>query len=81
MLPPEELEKYTYELAAEITERSPLSIAGTKAIVSKLLSYQSLSDEAKNACDEIHVKFLDSFDFAEGRRAFTEKRKPRFLGR
>jgi enoyl-CoA hydratase len=39
------------------------------------------SDEDLAACEQVMNACFDSADYAEGRRAFMEKRKPVFTGR
>ena len=79
--PPEELEQVTYEMAREIADTAPLSIRGTKRILSMCLEFRGLPPgEAKEAEDLIR-RCMESRDLTEGKKAFLEKRKPRFTGR
>lgn len=65
-------------LAAEMAGNAPLSIAGAK------LTLRALVDGAEEArADEIQAlvdRAASSQDYAEGQRAFGEKRAPRFTG-
>jgi enoyl-CoA hydratase/carnithine racemase len=79
--PPEELEQVTVEMAREIVDNAPLSIRGTKRILSMCLEFRGLPpQEAKEAEDFIR-RCMESRDLTEGKKAFLEKRKPRFTGR
>lgn len=77
----EELSSFTYALAREIADNAPLAVSTTKAIFTKLLKHRRLNTE-----DEIEIMALidiveRSEDAREGRQAFIEKRKPRFIGK
>ncbi len=64
-------------LAERISANAPLSIAGAKAILRALLQGKGADEVGQR----MTARSLDSEDFREGRRAFMEKRKPKFLGR
>ncbi|MGE0039511.1 MAG: enoyl-CoA hydratase/isomerase family protein [Xanthobacteraceae bacterium] len=61
-----------------ITHLAPLSIAGSKAI----LNMAAMTDKPFDAALAHNVTYraLTSTDYREGRRAFAEKRSPRFTG-
>ena len=52
VVPANQLAAVTYDLAREIAGNSPLSVRGTKKIISNLLGYQNMSPHAK---DEFYV--------------------------
>jgi enoyl-CoA hydratase/carnithine racemase len=63
------------ELAQTMATRSQVSIRGARTIVSRITDGSFEEDEAVDALYEASVK---SDDYAEGVRAFLEKRPPRF---
>ncbi len=73
--PSEDLEKLTYEFAELLCTRAQFSIRATKQIVGRILAGQSEEDEASR---ELRNSSFDTEDYAEGVRAFLEKRRPNF---
>lgn len=64
-------------LAARIAENAPMSVAGAKALLNALVAGRP----ALELSEQLSRRALESDDYKEGRRAFKEKRKPRFTGR
>jgi methylmalonyl-CoA decarboxylase len=79
--PPEELEQVTCEMGREIAENAPLSIRGTKRILSLCMEFRGLPPAEAEEAEELIRRCIESRDLAEGKRAFLEKRKPAFTGR
>ena len=74
----ETLETATFALAAEIAANAPRPVAASKAMVNALSDACTTVD--LKALDPLIQACFDSADYAEGRRAFLEKRKPVFTG-
>jgi enoyl-CoA hydratase/carnithine racemase len=78
--PPDDLEVTTMALAAEIAANAPLTIRAAKAAVDTLSAPAGSTPDVA-ALDAMVRACFNSADYAEGRRAFLEKRKPVFEGR
>ena len=79
VLPDAELEAYVEGVIATLVENAPLSIANSKTILEEYAKSAGLADpERMRAAIE---RCAHSEDYEEGRRAFMEKRKPRFTGK
>jgi len=79
LVPDAQLDGFVNEVLKTLAESAPLSIANTKTIVEEYVKAVGTPDHGRmRAAIERCAK---SSDYAEGRRAFMEKRKPRFTGR
>jgi enoyl-CoA hydratase/carnithine racemase len=74
-----ELESFTRSYCATMAENAPLSITASKGVIAELMKPRGEIDRIK--CDALGKICMESEDFAEGRRAFAEKRKPTFHGK
>ena len=68
------LEEYTSTFAAN----APLTILAGKKIIEEMLKDDA--DLDADYCRRLILDCFESEDYAEGRRAFMEKRKPVFRG-
>jgi len=76
----DELEAFTYEMAAAIASNSPLSIAVIKEQLNIMGAARPINSEFYEMIDELRQKAYSSKDYQEGLKAFFEKRPPRFTG-
>jgi enoyl-CoA hydratase/carnithine racemase len=78
-VPAGELETRTRALAGDIAANAPLTVRAAKRTIDELVRNPQTPDLA--SLDAAVAACFDSEDYAEGRLAFKEKRKPKFQGR
>jgi enoyl-CoA hydratase len=78
-MPDAELERYVDDVVQTLCRNAPLAIANTKTQLEEYVKATGVPDLARmRAAIE---RCAHSEDYIEGRRAFMEKRKPRFTGK
>lgn len=80
LVPVEELDTCTYNVASQIVENSPLSIWVMKEQLRILANSHPLSPETFERIQGLRQQVYESDDYQEGKNAFLEKRKPAFKG-
>lgn len=76
----DQLEAYTYGMADEITKCAPLSLCGSKYILSRLAENPVSSAGDIETFHSLRIQAAVSDDHEEAKRAFAEKRRPVFKG-
>lgn len=79
-VPTAELERFTMALAQGIATKAPLAVAAIKEQLRMLGDSAPLQPGIFERIQELRNKVYKSRDYAEGIRAFIEKRPPRFTG-
>ena len=80
VMPATDIERFTFQIAAQIAETSPLCVALIKEELRILAKSRPLSPETFERLQSLRRHVYDSHDYQEGIRSFLEKRKPVFTG-
>lgn len=77
VLPDAELNRYVGELTRGLAENAPLTQTAAKTTINAIIASHGDFTEA----NRMIARCMQSEDYAEGRRAFMEKRAPQFRGK
>ncbi len=80
LVPSDQIEACTYDMARQITDNSSLSISVIKEQLRILSSSHPLSPDTFERIQGLRRRVYDSRDYCEGKQAFLDKRKPVFKG-
>lgn len=81
VVPPDEVEARTYELAESVAENAPLALTGMKQTIRAFLDKTALSPAEREWAADLRRTAHESDDHAEAMAAFEEGRDPEFEGR
>ncbi len=78
LVPAEDLERFTFNLVSRIIENSPLALRVLKEQLRVLGNSFPMSPETQERIQGLRRMVYQSEDYREGKRAFLDKRRPRF---
>ena len=76
---PDELAALLLEYTAALADNAPLTVCAAKVVIGEIL--KPAPEFNAELCQKVIRGCFESEDYAEGRRAFMEKRKPVFTGK
>ena len=79
VVPADTLESYTRDYCAQIAANAPMTQMTAKRVIHEVLKAPENFDAAY--CNRLIGQCFASRDYQEGRSAFMEKRKPKFIGK
>jgi enoyl-CoA hydratase/carnithine racemase len=80
LLEPDELESFTYKLAADIAANAPVSHRTHKRMLQTVITDPGLKGLTEEE-EGLPLAIFDTEDYQEGVRAFLGKRRPNFQGK
>jgi len=81
MVPADQIETFTLQIAGQITRNSPLCVSLLKEELRILAEAHPLTPEAFERLQDLRRTLYSSEDYQEGIRAFFQKRPPDFKGK
>jgi methylmalonyl-CoA decarboxylase len=78
LVPAGQLEGFTYDLARRMAANSPRAVAAAKEEIRLLTAARPLGPEALERVQALRQEVYESGDYAEGVKAFWEKRSPAY---
>ncbi len=79
VFPDAEFEEQSLKIAETLSQMPTLALARTKELLNR--SFENSLEDQLNLEDRYQTECGHSYDYAEGTKAFLEKRKPEFKGR
>ncbi|MCY4729918.1 enoyl-CoA hydratase/isomerase family protein [Natronomonas gomsonensis] len=80
VVPSDEVEARTYELAESVAENAPLALAGMKRTIRAFLDKTALTPAEREWAADLRQTAYESYDHVEAMAAFEEGRDPEFEG-
>jgi len=81
LVPADEIESFTVQMAEDIAANAPLALRGTKRVINLLLQSSPFDERSSAEAESTAEAAFLSEDLKEGQLAFFEKRSPKFRGK